>query len=277
MDKLCEYKETDQDGSETYKYFFDLGVNDDEANAPQFTRLTARSGVDEPVADALVPLLMHPAESVAATPAIAMPEEHPWLAALYHALSEFATTHHLSISDLRHLPYNECYTIRLDEITAGRFNIYYNSQQEISRVYPDPGNPDNLRAIAEELDRLLTGKRMTANPVTTGTEQAAPRVQGTLLPHHEQFCGTLQQALSESGRRMVAITVNGPYHLTCSFADTTGEASIHYYFNGREQLTRVTPHSRRSTSPTLLDSLLELSKKARNIAMRRNSIMKAAL
>jgi hypothetical protein len=33
MDQLCEYKEKDQDGSETYKYFFDLGVNDDEANA----------------------------------------------------------------------------------------------------------------------------------------------------------------------------------------------------------------------------------------------------
>ena len=228
-------------------------------NAPQFTRLTARSRVDEP-SDAITPLLMSPADASAATLPIALPEDQPGLAALYQTMDTFAKSHGITLMHVRHFQYNEAYMLKLDEMTCGIFNIHYNNQQRITSIYPAPGNPTVFQPIAGDLERLLTGKRMAAamNPETA---IPPPKVRGTLLPHHELFCDTLQETLSESECHMVAITVNGPYHLTCCFADKTGEAGIHYYFNGDAQLTRVIPHPQESTSSSLLASLLELNKK----------------
>lgn len=135
------------------------------------------------------------------------------------------------ISDVRSLPYNERFTLSIDQSSV-IVSIYYNSKNRVSKVQitPTQGLEKECQAA---LDSLSPIKGLSL------TSEAASSTD--VAPAHVAFIKELTLELAQEGLKIRNLESKSEFHVVARVCDEVNEGDINYYFDKVGAFTSFMP------------------------------------
>ncbi|MEZ9901807.1 ATP-dependent DNA helicase [Vibrio breoganii] len=170
----------------------------------------------------------------------------PQFQTLAKIVSERLTPQNISISDIVHHSYQELYVLQKgDEFCQVRFN--YNGRQRVSTI--QFGSQSPLDGIASLLLSDLKGFDMSQY-------SSSPPVAGLEESFKQEFHQRIIECFEPHEIGVVSVRPLS-FCLEYSFVKGAEQAEVKFYYNGKDQFTRVVP-DQNSRSPQLLRQLVQL-------------------
>jgi len=238
-------------------------------NAPYFTRLTAKKALESTEGmhgQIESGVLRIPDEVAQQAIPFSLPEDQPQLKTLYYAVAAYAEscTPPLRITGLRPRQYALDVTFASGTDSA-MASIYYKANEKVSSICLATGGSECILTALQGLRTALEGRRIVPAEVpttarTVSQESSTPKLPDDMPAYIHAFITTLGEQLNPKGIVIDCVRHPSPFHGRYQFARHTETAVLNYFFNGKEQLTRVHPETDKSTSADLIEDILALSR-----------------
>jgi len=187
-------------------------------------------------------------------------DSQPHLLNLLKKVTSLTSKHDIQILDVRHHLYQELYVFQKNDLVA-EVQFIYNGKKRISTV-----KSRGLGVLDTELEQLLSplvGVTLSAVIQTVVAKKEVPQCKPEMIftfeqEHLEQFHQRVLSILTPHNIIVSELEQQSQWNQRYTFSRETQSAVIDFYYNGKNQFTKVNPMPSLTNSPLLLSEIIQI-------------------